>query len=76
MFVAWRTLKRATHLLFVLLQLLVQLLAFALAVLILLTHFDVLQIKLGELLLLALDVLVQLVLFSVRKKKQNKNFGT
>lgn len=56
--------KRPTHLLFVLFQLLLQFLALALGMLNLLSHFYVLQVQLGELLLLGLDVLVELILFS------------
>lgn len=54
---------KPTHLLSVLLQLLLQFLALALCVLKLLPHVHVLEVQLGELLLLGLDVLGQLVLF-------------
>lgn len=52
------------HLFFVLFQLLLQFLVLAFAVLNLFPCFNVLQIQLGELLLLGLDVLVQLILFT------------
>lgn len=56
---AWRA-----HLFFVLFQLLLQFLVLALAVFNLFPHFHILQIQLGELLLLRLDVLVQLILLT------------
>lgn len=60
----WHTpIEKLTHLFFVLLKLLLQFFVFALGVFDLLTHFHVLQVQLGELLLLGLNVLVQLVLF-------------
>lgn len=56
---AWRA-----HLFFVLFQLFLQFLVLALAVFNLFPHFNILQVQLGELLLLLLDVLVQLILFT------------
>lgn len=52
------------HLFFVLFQLLLQFLVLALAVFNLFPHFNILKIQLGELLLLGLNVLVQLILFT------------
>lgn len=51
------------HLFFVLFHLLLQFLILALGVFNLLTHFNILQVQLGELLLLGLNVLVELILF-------------